>query len=448
MTERPTGLPQERRIVTELPGPRSRELAARRAAAVPRGMGTTMPVFAARAGGGVVEDVDGNVFVDFGAGIAVTNVGSSSPDVVRAIREQAEAFTHTCAMITPYEGYVAVCEELNRRTPGGHEKRSMLVNSGAEAVENAVKVARSATGRPAVVTFEHAFHGRTLLTMTLTAKLTYKQGFGPYAPEVYRLPFSYPYRCPTGAPYDACAESCAAAAIDKMTREIGPGAIAALVVEPVLGEGGVVVPGEGFLPTLAAFCREHGILLVADEVQTGFGRTGAWFASEHEGLEPDIVTTAKGIAGGLPLAGVTGRAELMDAVHPGGLGGTFGGNPVACAAALATIAQIERDGLVERAGVIGERLLGRLRALQRTYDVIGDVRGRGAMVGLELVRPGTRAPAPDVAGRLLAACHAEGLLLLRAGTYDNVVRIIPPLVISDELVDDGLSVIEKALATL
>ncbi|MFL6137979.1 MAG: 4-aminobutyrate--2-oxoglutarate transaminase [Frankiaceae bacterium] len=441
-------LPQERRIVTELPGPRSRELAARRSAAVPRGMGTTMPVFAARAGGGVLEDVDGNVFVDFGAGIAVTNVGSSSPEVVRAVREQAEAFVHTCAMITPYEGYVAVCEELNRRTPGSFEKRSMLVNSGAEAVENAVKVARAATGRPAVVTFEHAFHGRTLLTMTLTAKLTYKQGFGPFAPEVYRLPFSYPYRCPTGSPYDDCAGSCAAHAIDKMTREIGPRAIAALVVEPVLGEGGVIVPGNGFLPTLAAFCRDNGIVLVADEVQTGLGRTGAWFASEHEGLEPDIVTTAKGIAGGLPLAGVTGRAELMDAVHPGGLGGTFGGNPVACAAALATIRQIEQDGLVDRSRAIGERLSGRLRALQRSTGVIGDVRGRGAMVGMELVRPGTRAPAPETATRLLAACHAEGLLLLRAGTYDNVVRIIPPLVISDELVDDGLSVIEKALAAL
>jgi 4-aminobutyrate aminotransferase/(S)-3-amino-2-methylpropionate transaminase len=438
-------LPQERRMVTEVPGPRSRELAARRAAAVPRGMGTTMPVFAARAGGGVLEDVDGNVFVDFGAGIAVTNVGNASPEVVDAVRAQAEAFTHTCAMVTPYEGYVAVCEELNRRTPGGFEKRSMLVNSGAEAVENAVKVARAATGRPAVVTFEHAFHGRTLLTMTLTAKLMpYKLGFGPYAPEVYRLPFSYPYRCPTGSPYDACAPSCAAYAIDKMTREIGPRAIAALVVEPVLGEGGVVVPGAGFLPALAEFCREHGIVFVADEVQTGFGRTGAWFASEHDGLEPDIVTTAKGIAGGLPLAGVTGRAELMDAVHPGGLGGTFGGNPVACAAALASIRQIERDGLVERSRVVGERLHG----LRETYDVVGDVRGRGAMVAMELVRPGSRTPAPDTASRLLAACHAEGLLLLRAGTYDNVVRIVPPLVISDELVDDGLSVIEKALAAL
>ena len=442
-------LRQLRRIVTEVPGPRSRELAARRSAAVPAGMATTMPVFAARAGGGVLEDVDGNVFVDFGAGIAVTNVGNSSPEVVRAVTEQAEAFVHTCAMVTPYEGYVAVCEELNRRTPGSFEKRSMLVNSGAEAVENAVKVARAATGRPAVVTFQHGFHGRTLLAMTLTAKLNpYKQGFGPFAPEVYRLPFSYPYRCPTGGSYDGCGTSCAAAAIDTMVREIGPSAIAALVVEPVIGEGGVIVPAPGFLPALAEFCARHGIVFVADEVQTGFGRTGAWFASEHEGIEPDIVTTAKGIAGGLPLAGVTGRAELMDAVHPGGLGGTFGGNPVACAAALATIRQLEAEGLVERSRAIGERLLSRLEGLRRSGEVIGDVRGRGAMVGLEIVRPGTREPDPATASRVLRACHEAGLLLLKAGTYDNVVRILPPLVISDDLLDDGLSVLEKALADL
>jgi 4-aminobutyrate aminotransferase/(S)-3-amino-2-methylpropionate transaminase len=443
-------LPQARRLVTQVPGPRSLELAARRAAAVPGGMGTTMPVFAARAGGGVLEDVDGNVFVDFGAGIAVTNVGNASPEVARAIREQADAFTHTCAMVTPYESYVAVCEELNRRTPGTFEKRSMLVNSGAEAVENAVKAARSYTRRQAVVVFEHAFHGRTLLTMTMTAKLMpYKAGFGPFAPEVYRLPFSYPYRCPTGSSYHECGPSCAAYAIDKMTREIGATDIAALVVEPVIGEGGVVVPGAGFLPPLAEFCREHGILFVADEVQTGFGRTGAWFAIEHEGIEPDIVTTAKGIAGGLPLAGVTGRAEIMDAVHGGGLGGTFGGNPVACAAALAAIRQIEEGGLIDRSRAIGERLFGRLRTIQDSFDVVGDVRGRGAMVAMEIVRGrGDKTPAPETATALLKACHAQGLLLLRAGTYDNVVRIVPPLVIGDDLLDDGMSVIEKALADL
>jgi 4-aminobutyrate aminotransferase/(S)-3-amino-2-methylpropionate transaminase len=445
-----TELTQARRLVTEIPGPRSRELAARKAAAVPAGMATTMPIFAASAGGGVLEDVDGNVFIDFGAGIAVTTVGNASPDVVAAVGDQLASFTHTCAMVTPYEGYVAVAEELNRLTPGDFEKRTMLVNSGAEAVENAVKVARAYTGRPAVVVFEHAFHGRTLLTMTMTAKvMPYKHGFGPFAPDVYRLPFAYPYRCPTGATDDDCGPSCAAYAIDKMTREIGPASIAAVVVEPILGEGGVIVPAPGFLPALADFCRENGIVFVADEVQTGIARTGAWFASEHEGLVPDLVTTGKGIGGGLPLAGVTGRADILDSVHGGGLGGTFGGNPLACAAALATIRQIERDRLVERAAAIGDLLLGRLRALQAAHGVVGDVRGRGAMVAIELVRGGGDAtPAPELATRLLKACHEQGLLLLKAGTYDNVVRIVPPLVISDDLLDDGLSVIEKALAAL
>jgi 4-aminobutyrate aminotransferase/(S)-3-amino-2-methylpropionate transaminase len=440
-------LSQARRLLTEIPGPRSRELAARKAGALPAGMATTMPVFAARAGGGVLEDVDGNVFVDFGAGIAVTTVGTSSPDVVAAVAGQLAAFTHTCAMVTPYEGYVAVCEQLNRLTPGDHEKRSLLVNSGAEAVENAVKIARSHTGRQAIVVFEHAFHGRTQLAMTMTAKVKpYKHSFGPFAPEVYRMPFSYPFRCPTGFPSEDCGPPCAAYAIDKMTREIGPGNIAAVVVEPILGEGGVIVPAAGFLPELAAFCAENGILFVADEVQTGIARTGAWFASEHEGIVPDLVTTAKGIAGGLPLAGVTGRAEILDGVHAGGLGGTFGGNPVACAAALAAVETIESEGLVERARAIGDVMLPRLRAMQSSYDVIGDVRGRGAMVAIELVELGSTAPDAALTGRLAAACHADGLLVLTAGSYGNVLRFLPPLVISDDLLNDGLDVLEKALA--
>ena len=441
---------QVRRLVTEIPGPKSRELAARRSAALPAKMGSTMPVFAAKAGGGVMVDVDGNSFIDFGAGIAVVNVGSSAPGVVAAIQAQVEDFTHTCAMVTPYESYVAVCEALNRLTPGDHEKRSMLVNSGAEAVENAIKIARSYTGRQAVVTFEHGFHGRTLLTMTLTAKsMPYKHSFGPFAPEVYRLPFAYPYRCPTGASYDECGPSCAAAAIDTMKRELGADQIAAVIVEPVQGEGGVIVPGAGFLPAIVEFCNANGIVFIADEVQSGFARTGTLFACEAEGIVPDLITTAKGIAGGLPLGGVTGRAEIMDSIHAGGLGGTFGGNPIACVAALAAIEAIEKDGLVARSQAIGELLLGRLRELQRSYDVIGDVRGRGAMVAIELVRGGgDKTPAPELAGKLMTACHQDGLVLLKAGSYDNVIRIMPPLVISDALLEDGLSVIEKAFASL
>jgi 4-aminobutyrate aminotransferase / (S)-3-amino-2-methylpropionate transaminase / 5-aminovalerate transaminase len=441
---------QVRRLVTEIPGPRSRELAARRSAAMPAKMGSTMPVFAARAGGGVMVDVDGNSFIDFGAGIAVVNVGSSAAGVVEAIQRQVEDFTHTCAMVTPYESYVAVCEVLNRITPGDHEKRTMLVNSGAEAVENAVKIARSFTGRDAVVTFEHGFHGRTLLTMTLTAKvMPYKYGFGPFAPEVYRLPFAYPYRCPTGASYDECGPSCAAAAIDAMKREIGADQIAAVIVEPVQGEGGVIVPGAGFLPAIVEFCNANGIVFIADEVQSGFARTGTMFACEYEGIVPDLITTAKGIAGGLPLGGVTGRAEIMDSVHAGGLGGTFGGNPLACVAALAAIEQLENGGLIERSVAIGEVLLSRLRELALHHDTIGDVRGRGAMVAIELVRGGgDTSPAPDLAGKLMAACHQDGLVLLKAGTYDNVIRIMPPLVINDALLDEGLSIIEKAFASL
>ncbi len=444
-------VPQERHLATVIPGPKSRELLGRRERAIPRGVGTTLPVFVARAAGGILEDVDGNRLIDFGAGIAVVNVGNAAPDVAAAVAQQVERFTHSCFTVTPYEPYLAVCEALNRLTPGAHAKKSFLVNSGAEAVENAVKIARAATGRPAVVTFDHAFHGRTLLTMSLTAKVTYRVG-GPFAPEVYRLPFAYPYRCPTGSALGApasCAASCAAYAIECMERIIGRDTIAAVIAEPVQGEGGVVVPAAGFLPAIAEYCSAHGIVFIADEVQTGFGRTGAFFASEHEGLVPDLVTTAKGIAGGLPLGGVTGRAELMDAAAPGGLGGTFGGNPLSCAAALAAIEMIERDGLVDRSARIGATLLHRLSALAATHEVIGDVRGRGAMVAVELVTDrATKAPAPDAASRVMAAAHAQGLVLLRAGSYDNVLRIIPPLVIPDHLLEEGLDILDKAFAGL
>jgi 4-aminobutyrate aminotransferase / (S)-3-amino-2-methylpropionate transaminase / 5-aminovalerate transaminase len=448
-------VPQQRHLATAIPGPKSTDLFTRRNRVVPRGVGTTLPVFIASAGGGILTDVDGNRLIDFGAGIAVVGVGNASPGVVRAVREQVERFTHTCFTVTPYESYVAVCEALNRLTPGDHDKKSFLVNSGAEAVENAVKIARTATNRPAVVTFDHAFHGRTLLTMSLTAKITYKVG-GPFAPEVHRLPFAYPYRCPTRGPDSAsgdqeasCAASCAAYAMDYIDRNIGAANIAAVVAEPVQGEGGVVVPAAGFLPTIAEYCRGHGIVFIADEVQTGFGRTGTLFASEHEGLVPDLVTTAKGIAGGLPLGGVTGRAELMDAASPGGLGGTFGGNPLACVAALAAIEQIERDGLVARSAQIGQTLLSRLAATASRQEVIGDVRGRGAMVGVELVSDrATKTPAPELATRVMKAAHEQGLLLLLAGSYDNVLRIVPPLVIEEHLLEDGLTILDKAFATL
>jgi len=436
-------LPQERRLVTEIPGPKSRELFARRQAAVPPGVGTILPVFVERAGGGVLVDVDGNSLIDFASGIAVTSVGNAAPRVVERVREQVGRFTHTCFMVTPYESYVAVCERLNQLTPGDHEKRSILVNSGAEAVENAIKIARHATGRQAVVVFDHAYHGRTLLTMTLTAKnVPYKHRFGPFAPEVYRAPLAYPFRWPTGP--ERCAEEAAAQTIDMIDKQIGAENVAAVIIEPIAGEGGFIVPARGFLPRIAEFCRENGIVFIADEVQTGFARTGHMFACEDEGIVPDIITTAKAIAGGLPLAGVTGRAELMDSVHPSGLGGTYGGNPLACEAALAVFETIEQEKLVERARHIGEVMLPRLHALKEKYRIVGDVRGRGAMTAIELVVPGTKDPLPaaDVAKR----CHAEGLVALTAGTYGNVLRFLPPLVIPDHLLEEGLSILEKAIA--
>ena len=440
-------IPQERRLLTAIPGPKSQELLARKQAAVPPGIGTTLPVFVTRAGGGVVQDADGNSLIDFGSGIAVTNVGNAAPRVVERVQKQVADFTHTCFMITPYESYVRVCERLNELTPGDHDKRTFLVNTGAEAVENAVKVARVATGRQAVVVFEHAYHGRTLLTMTLTAKnMPYKQGFGPFAPEVYRVPLAYPYRWPTGP--ENCAEEAAAQAIDMITKEVGAGNVAAVVIEPIAGEGGFIEPARGFLPRIAAFCRENGIVFVADEVQTGFARTGDLFACEDEGVVPDIICTAKGIAGGLPLAAVTGRAELMDRVHAGGLGGTYGGNPLACEAALGVLETIEEEDLVARARRIGAIMLPRLHAMRERFDVLGDVRGRGAMIAIELVQPGTKEPNPAAVQEVARRCHAEGLLVLTAGTYGNVLRFLPPLVIPEHLLEEGLGILEKALASL
>jgi 4-aminobutyrate aminotransferase / (S)-3-amino-2-methylpropionate transaminase / 5-aminovalerate transaminase len=440
-------LVQQRHLVTEIPGPVSRELLERRQRSVARGLSHVLPVFASAAGGGVLIDADGNSLIDFGSGIAVTSVGNSAELVVTRVTEQVAHFTHTCFMVVPYEGYVEVCEELNRITPGTHEKRSALLNSGAEAVENAVKIARHATGRQAVVVFDHAYHGRTNLTMAMTAKnMPYKDGFGPFAGDVYRAPMAYPFRWPGGP------ARCAAEALDTVTNlihtQVGENRTAAVVIEPIQGEGGFIVPPDGFLPGLAEYCRQHGIVFIADEIQSGFCRTGDWFACEHEGVVPDLVTTAKGIAGGLPLAAVTGRAEIMDSVHPGGLGGTYGGNPVACAAALGAIETMSKEDLPGAARRIGEIMLPRLRKLAQQYPIIGDVRGRGAMTAIELVRPGTIEPDAAAATKVAKACHAAGLIVLTCGTYGNVLRFLPPLVISEELLTEGMGILEDGFAGL
>jgi 4-aminobutyrate aminotransferase / (S)-3-amino-2-methylpropionate transaminase / 5-aminovalerate transaminase len=445
-----TTLEQSRLLATEIPGPRSVELTKRRTAAVSRGVGTTMPVFAKRAGGGIVEDVDGNRLIDLGSGIAVTTIGNASPRVVAAVTAQVAEFTHTCFMITPYSGYVEVCEQLNRLTPGSGEKRSALFNSGSEAVENAVKIARAYTRKTAVVAFDHAYHGRTNLTMALTAKsMPYKSGFGPFAPEIYRAPLSYPYRDGLiDKEWGTDGELAAKRTINVIDKQVGAGNLAAVIIEPIQGEGGFIVPAEGFLAALLDWCRKNDVVFIADEVQSGFARTGAMFACEHEGIEPDLIVTAKGIADGLPLSAVTGRAEIMDAPHVSGLGGTYGGNPVACAAALATIETIEADGLVARAGEIETLMKARLGRLQAEDDRIGDVRGRGAMIAVELVKSGTDEPDPDLTKALSTAAHAAGVIVLTCGTYGNILRFLPPLTISDELIEEGIDVLALILADL
>jgi 4-aminobutyrate aminotransferase/(S)-3-amino-2-methylpropionate transaminase len=445
-------LEQKRRVQADFPGPKSIALTERRRAVVAAGVASSVPVFVADADGGIIHDVDGNSFIDLGSGIAVTSVGASDPAVVGAVKEAVEHFTHTCFMITPYESYVALAEKLNRLTPGEHEKRTVLFNSGAEAVENAVKVARIATGRDAVVAFDHAYHGRTNLTMALTAKaMPYKSGpggsFGPFAPEIYRMPMSYPYREENP---ELTGTEAAQRAITMIEKQIGADLVAAVIIEPIQGEGGFIVPAEGFLPALAAWARDKGIVLIADEVQSGFCRTGEWFAVNHEGVVPDIITMAKGIAGGMPLSAITGRADLLDAVHAGGLGGTYGGNPVACAAALAAIGSMEEYNLAGRARHIEELATGRLQALQEELAgagkaVVGDVRGRGAMLAIELVHAGSKDPNPELTKTVAAACLKEGVIILTCGTYGNVIRLLPPLVISDELLIDGLDVLAGAI---
>ncbi|MCI2419181.1 4-aminobutyrate--2-oxoglutarate transaminase [Saccharopolyspora sp. K220] len=440
MTASPPQAPTARVLRTEIPGPHSRELHRRRAATVASGVASVLPVYIAEAAGGLLHDVDGNSLIDLGSGIAVTNVGNAAPEVVEPVRRQVAEFTHTCFMVTPYENYLQVCEELAALTPGEHEKRSALFNSGAEAVENAVKIARRATGRQAIVVFDHAYHGRTNLTMALTAKsVPYKHGFGPFAPEIYRVPMSYPARdARTGA-------QVAREAIERIEKQLGADSVAAVLIEPIQGEGGFIEPATGFLPAIAQWCTDNGVLFIADEIQTGFCRTGEWFACEHEDVVPDLITTAKGIAGGLPLAAVTGRAELMDAMPPSSLGGTYGGNPVACAGALGAIRAMRERDLARAARAIGDLMLPRLRALAASSDAILDVRGRGAMIGIEFVKPGTSEPDPEVTSRIAGTCHAQGVVILTCGTYGNVIRLLPPLVIEQSVLDEGLAVLEAAI---
>jgi len=435
-------LPQERKLVTTIPGPKSRALSERKAQAVSAGVGIALPVYVAAAGGGVLVDVDGNSLIDLGSGIAVTGVGNSAPRVVEAVAAQLAQFTHTCFTVAPYDSYIEVAEALNRLTPGDHLKRSVLFSSGAEAVENAVKIARYFTGKQAIVVFDHAYHGRTNLTMGMTAKSQpYKSGFGPFAPEVYRAPMSYPLR-------DGGLDGVEAAnrAISQIDKQIGASNLAALVIEPIQGEGGFIVPAPGFLATLLAWCRANEVVFIADEIQTGFARTGHMFACEYEGIVPDLICTAKGIAGGLPLSGVTGRADIMDSPKVGGLGGTYAGNPLACAAALATIDTYESDNLVERARAIGTIMSGRFTALAAADLRVGDVRGRGAMMAIELIDPATGAPDAALTSRVIAGAHAEGVILLGCGTYGNVIRFLPPLSIPDALLIEGLQVVADTLA--
>lgn len=433
------GITQERRLVTPIPGPMSTALLARKDGAVSAGVGVTLPVFVDKAGGGVIVDVDGNSLIDMGSGIAVTTAGNANPYVADAVAMQAHAFTHTCFMVTPYVGYVEVCEALNRLTPGDHSKRSALFNSGAEAVENAVKVARSFTGRQAIVVLEHGYHGRTNLTMGMTAKnMPYKHGFGPFAPEIYRVPTSYPFR---DGPHGG--KEVALWATTRIEKELGGQNVAAIIVEPIQGEGGFIVPAPGYLTTMAEYAAANGIVFVADEIQSGFCRSGDWFASEHENIVPDLITTAKGIAGGMPLSGLTGRADIMDAVHAGGLGGTYGGNPVACAGALGAIRWMEENDACGRARAIESIMVPRLRDIQGNFPQIGDIRGRGAMLAIELVEAGTTNPNGTLASDLNKFCHRNGVVTLTTGTYGNVFRFLPPLTMPDHLLEEALSVLQQ-----
>ena len=435
-------------IRTEIPGPRSKALLARREAAIPRGPQLVTPIFAAKAEGAWIEDVDGNRYLDFAGGIGCLNVGHRAPRVEKALREQVEKFLHLCFGVTPYESYIALAEKLNALAPISGPKKTMFINTGAEAVENAVKIARAYTKRPAVIAFEDAFHGRTLLTMSLTSKIVpYKAGFAPFAPEVYRVPYAYCYRCSYSKTYPTCEVYCAKHLEDAFRRVVDPNTVAAIIAEPVLGEGGFVVPPKEFFPILREICNKYGIVLISDEVQSGIGRTGKWFAIEHFGVEPDLITTAKSVGGGLPIGGVTGRAEIMDAPNPGGLGSTFAGNPMSCVAALAALETIEKDGLLERSTAIGNRFVQHVDGWRKKFSLIGEVRALGGMCAFELVKDaGTREPAGAETKELAKYAYEHGVITITAGTLGNVMRILVPLVVTDEQFDEAMGVLEAGLA--
>ena len=437
---------QERKVVTSIPGPKSQALHQRRLDAVSAGAGAALPVYIEKAHGAIIVDADGNHLIDLGSGIGVMTIGHTNAGVVKAVQEQVAQLTHTLFTLTPYEQYVEVCELLNKHTPGNFKKKSVLFNSGAEAVENAVKIARKATRKNGIVVFDHAYHGRTNLTFTMNFKSApYGNGFGPTAPSIQHVPMSYPYRDPQGMTGVEAAHR----SITYIEKRVGVEDLAAIVIEPIQGEGGFIVPAEGFLKTLSDWAHANGVIVIADEVQAGIARTGKWFASEHfEGFEPDMFTIAKGIAGGMPISAVTGRAEIMDASHPGGLGGTFGGNPVAAAAAVSVLKEIEAGGVIERAEQIGKVLGDRLLALKAKYPVVGDVRGHGAMMAIEFVEPGTLNPNKDAVDKIVKHCHSNGVLVLNAGTYYNVIRFLPPLAITDALLHEALDVLEAGIAAL
>lgn len=436
------------RLRTAIPGPKSQELMHRRKDAVPRGVFHSTPVFPARAEDAVVEDVDGNVFLDLAGGIGCVNVGHRAEPVLQAIHEQLNRYLHTCFSVAPYEEYVELAERLNRLTPGSFPKKTLLLNTGAEAVENAIKIARVYTKRPAVICFDDAFHGRSLLALSLTSKTNpYKTGFAPFPSDIYRIPYAYCYRCAFGKRYPTCELACAQHLLEVFKRVVSPESVAAVIAEPLLGEGGFITPPREYFRTIAEICRQHGILFIADEVQTGIARTGTIFACEQFGVEPDLLLAAKSLGGGLPIASVTGRAEVMDAAGVGGLGGTFIGNPVSCAAAIAVLDTVERENLCARATRLGERFVERARQWQKRWPIVGAIHGLGAMRSIELIRdPETREPASAETKQVVRYCYEHGLLTISAGTFGNIIRLLMPLVITDQQFDEALQVIEDALA--
>lgn len=435
---------------TAIPGPKSKALHERRTKAVPRGLSHGTPIYVAKAEDAWLEDVDGNRYLDFAGGIGCLNVGHRQEAVLAAVKEQADRFLHTCVQVTPYESYIRLAERMNEVTPGKFAKKTIFVNSGAEAVENAVKIARAYTKRPGIIAFEDAFHGRTMMGLALTSKThPYKAGFAPFPGEVYRVPFAYCYRCSYSKTYPSCDLYCARHLEDTFKRVVANEEVAAVIAEPVLGEGGFVAPPPDYFKVLVELCHKYGILFIADEVQSGFGRTGALFASERYGIEPDLIVTAKSLGGGLPLAGVTGRAEIMDAPGVGGLGGTFAGNPLSCAAALAVLDIFEHENLLARANQLGERFQRRAREWQRRWPLIGDVRGLGGMQAIELVQSQEmKAPAGDETKKITQYCYEHGLITITAGTYSNVIRVLVPLVASDAQIDEGMDVLESAISTV